>query len=109
MLITLSIFGGLVAAASAGGPQTVADDTTEATDTAPTPAPAPPEVADVAELRAKVAAAQAKMDAFEHYLADQLAAKEGKAPKGWVQPDLSEYEKPGAPATFIPQPASAAK
>lgn len=106
MLFAFSLFGGLIAAATAGGPQTVAEDTaTEVADTAPPP----PEVADIAELRAQVSASQAKMDAFEHYLADQLAVKQGKAPKGWVQPDLSEYEKPGAPVSFIPQPASATK
>lgn len=99
-VLIASLFTGLVAAALAG-PQLVLEDGDPTTAPADT-APPVQEVQDVAQMRERVTATQAKMNALEHYLADQLAVKEGKAPKGWVQPDFSEYEKPGAPSSFIP-------
>ena len=45
-----------------------------------------------------------QLDAIERYLSDRAAAREGRAPKGWVQPDFSEYAKPDAPQTFLPAP-----
>ena len=45
---------------------------------------------------------RARLLALEHYLADQQAVREGRAPKGWVLPAYEEYAKPGAPASFLP-------
>ena len=43
-----------------------------------------------------------RVDAFSNFLADLVAVKEGRAPKGWTQPTLAAYQAPGAPASFLP-------
>lgn len=74
----------------------------------PTPPDPPVPVQEVRQIAQQVDAAQARMYALEHFLTDQLAVKEGRAPKGWKQPDLEEYCKPGAPDSFLPPPPSVA-
>ena len=44
---------------------------------------------------------------IERFLSDQALVKEGKAPKGWVQPPFDDYMKPGAPVSTIPAPTPA--
>ena len=64
--------------------------------------PAPP-----VDLAALVDTAQQQVDrltAIERFLADEILVKEGKAPKGWVQPPIEDYMKPGAPVSMIPVP-----
>jgi hypothetical protein len=87
-----------------------ADDTT--IDSAPViPAPAvtaPTAVKEIVEdMRDVSEHAQQqdeRVDAIENFLADSLAVKQGKAPKGWVQPPFADYTKPDAPDSFIPVP-----
>lgn len=57
----------------------------------------------VQAVRDRVVAQASKLDAIEHYLSDQALVQAGKAPKGWVQPELWEYAEPDAPASFLPQ------
>ena len=67
-------------------------------------APAPILVAqnEVQGIVAREAYLHDKLTILEHYLSDQKAVAEGRAPKGWVQPAYEEYAKPGAPASFLP-------
>ena len=45
-----------------------------------------------------------RLTAIERFLADDILVKEGKAPKGWVQPPIDDYMKPGTPVSMIPVP-----
>jgi hypothetical protein len=63
---------------------------------------------DVHALTQQMAVQQERTDAIERYLADAVAVKEGRAPKGWVQPSLDMYAKPDAPDSFIPREEKAA-
>lgn len=43
-----------------------------------------------------------RLTAIERYLTDQVRAKEGKAPRRWVQPPLDAYLVPEAPESLVP-------
>lgn len=60
---------------------------------------------DIKAAAAQSTAQENRATCIERFLMDQLAMKEGKTPKGWVQPPFEEYCKPGAPITFIPAPS----
>ena len=66
------------------------------------------ELAEVAEDVKDLVVTQqqqfSQLEAMAHYLEDQKAVTEGRAPKGWVQPAYEEYAKPGAPVSFLPPP-----
>lgn len=62
----------------------------------------PPVVQEMHDVVVEAQKLSDRSDAIEHYLSDQLAVKDGKAPKGWVQPPLEDYMAPGAPASFLP-------
>lgn len=77
--------------------------------------PAEPTVADdtatvedaqiqVRDVRQRIIDQSSRLVAIEHYISDQQRAADGHAPKGWVQPPMSDYMAPGAPDSFIPLP-----
>lgn len=91
-------------AAQAAPPVPVAEDSAGPGDTEE-----PQEVLeDVKVIAAQSTAQENRATCIERFLMDQVAVKQGKAPKGWVQPPFEDYCKPGAPATFIPAPVTAA-
>lgn len=68
------------------------------------------------QVQQQIADVQQQMDeqadrltAIERFLADQQRVRDGKAPKGWVQPPIEDYMKPGAPASLIPSTVIAQK
>ena len=60
----------------------------------------------VEQIQDRVEASTATLTAIERYLADQVRAKHGECPRGWVQPPVSDYAKPDAPESFIPAPVA---
>lgn len=62
----------------------------------------------VQEVAEQVDAQSDRLAALERYLTDKTRAANGEAPKGWVQPPLEDYLKPGAPTSFIPAPPAPA-
>lgn len=58
----------------------------------------------VTEVQQQMEVQADRLTAIERFLADQLLMKEGKAPKGWIQPPIDDYMKPGAPVSMIPAP-----
>lgn len=75
----------------------------EAKDTAETTSDTAVQVQQqVQEVQEQLVQQVDRLTAIERYLADQVRVKEGKAPKGWVQPPLDAYLKPGAPESLVP-------
>jgi hypothetical protein len=73
-----------------------------AEDTAAPASTAQQVVQQIVDVQQQMDAQADRLTAIERYLADQILVKEGKAPKGWVQPPIEDYMKPGAPVSLIP-------